>query len=147
MAINIELLIPTISALAGAIIGGGSTALITWYSFKKQWEKDIWIQRLDRLEKVDKGLFAPFLHCAYRLDAKRDADDIDCILGVLRNGRNYFAHCPKYLKRMLFDLYSDIEKTIEKREGKWNDGDIDKLSIRIKQIEEEIHMVLRKMEL
>ena len=48
---------------------------------------------------------------------------------------------------MLFDLYSDIEKTIEKREGKWNDGDIDKLSIRIKQIEEEIHMVLRKMEL
>lgn len=147
MTIDIELLIPTISALVGAVIGGGSTALITWYSFKKQLDKDIWIQRLDRLEKVDKELFAPFLHCAYRLDAKHDASDIDCILGVLRSGRNYFAHCPKYLKRMLFDLYSDLEITIGKRNGNWNDSDINKLSLRVQQIEEEIHMILRKMEL
>jgi hypothetical protein len=89
MTTEIELWIPAISALAGAIIGSVSTALVTCYSFKKQWEKDIWIRKMDRLEQVDRGLFAPFLECAYRLDAKRDVGDIDDILGVLRKGRRF----------------------------------------------------------
>jgi hypothetical protein len=143
---GIESLIPAISALAGAIIGGGFTAWATWYSFEKQSEKDIWSKKLDRLEEADKELFAPFLNYAYRLYAKRDVGDINDILGVLRKGRRYFVYCPKNLKQMLFDFYSDLEKTIVKREGNLEEGDIDNLSEKVKQIEEGICKTLREME-
>ena len=105
MAAEIELWIPTISALAGAVIGGGFTALATWYSFKKQWEKDIWIKKIDRLGQADRELFSPILEYAYRLDAKRDIDDIDKILMVLRKGRRYFIYCPDNLKEKLLNLF------------------------------------------
>lgn len=147
MVAEIELWIPAISALAGAIIGGGFTALVTWYSFKKQWEKDIWIKKIDRLGHADRELFSPFLECAYRLDAKRDVGDIDAILGVLRKGRRYFIYCPKDLKQKLFNLYSDLEREIIRKEKNWDSGDIDKLSEEIKQIEEIIYKTLTEMEL
>jgi hypothetical protein len=143
---GIESWIPAISALAGAIIGGGFTAWATWYSFKKQSEKDIWSKKLDRLGEADKELFAPFLDCAYRWDAKRDVDDIKDILGALRKGRRFFVYCPKNLKQMLFDFYSDLEKTIVKREGNLEEGDIDNLSEKVKQIEEGIYKTLLEME-
>jgi hypothetical protein len=147
MAAEIELWIPAISALAGAVIGGGFTALATWYSFKKQWEKDIWIKKIDRLGQADRELFSPFLECAYRLDAKRDVGDIDAILGVLRKGRRYFIYCPKDLKQKLFNLYSDLEREIIRKEKNWDSRDIDKLSEEIKQIEEIIYETLTEMEL
>jgi hypothetical protein len=147
MATGIESWIPAISALAGAVIGGGFTALVTWISFKKQWEKDIWIKKLDRLGEADKELFAPFLAHAYRLDAKRDVCDIDAILGVLRGGREYFIYCPKDLKQKLLSLYSTLERTIEVKKGHWNDEDIDKFSDEVKQIERMIYKTLTEMEL
>ena len=147
MATGIELWIPAISALAGAVIGGGFTALVTWDSFKKQWEKDIWIKKLDRLGEADKGLFAPFLTHAYRLDAKRNVGDIDGILGVLRGGREYFIYCPKDLKQKLLSLYSTLERTNEVKKGDWNDEDIDKFSDEVKQIERMIYKTLTEMEL
>ena len=147
MTIEIESWIPTISALAGAVIGGGFTALATWYSLKTQWKKDIWIKRLDRLGEADKGLFTPFLTHAYRLDAKRDVGDIDDILGVLREGREYFIYCPKDLKQKLLSLYSTLERTNEVKKGDWGDEDIDKFSDEVKQIERIIYKTLTKMEL
>ena len=147
MAPGIESWIPAISALAGAVIGGGFTSLVTWYSFKKQWEKDIWIKKLDRLGVADKVLFAPFLTHAYRLDAKRDVGDIDGILGVLRGGREYFIYCPKDLKQKLLTLYSTLERTNEVKKGDWNDEDIDKFSDEVKQIERMIYKTLTEMEL
>ena len=147
MTTEIELWIPAISALVGAIIGGVSTALVTCYSFKKQWEKEIWIKKLDRLGEADKELFAPFLECAYRLDAKRDVGDIDGILGVLRKGRGYFIYCPNDLKQKLLNVYSTLERTIEVKNGVWNDEDIDKFSEEANQIERMIYKTLTEMEL
>jgi hypothetical protein len=48
---------------------------------------------------------------------------------------------------LLFDLYSDLERTIVKREGNWEEEDIDNLSEKVKQIEEEIFKTLLEMEL
>lgn len=121
--------------------------MVTYYSFKKQWEKDIWIKKLDRLGEADKGLFAPFLTHAYRLDAKREVCDIDGLLGVLRGGREYFIYCPKDLNQKLLTLYSTLERTNELRKGGWNDEDIDKFSDDAKQIERMIYKTLTEMEL
>lgn len=147
MAAEIELWIPAISALAGAVIGGGFTALATWYSFKKQWEKDIWIKKIDRLGQADRELFSPILEYAYRLDAKRDIDDIDKILMVLRKGRRYFIYCPDDLKEKLINLYSYLERTIIKKEGIWNEENLDKVSKEVKLIEEMIYKALMEMKL
>jgi hypothetical protein len=147
MVTGIESWIPAISALAGAVIGGGFTALATWYSFKKQWEKDIWIKKMEKLEQADRELFAPFLECAYRLEAKRDVGDIDCILGVLRKGRRFFVYCPKPLKQKLLNLYSALEREIIKKEGNWDNEDLDKLSKEFRQIEKSIYKALMEMKL
>jgi hypothetical protein len=143
---GIESWIPAISALMGALIGGGFTALATWYSLKKQWEKDIWIKKMDRLEQADRKFFAPFLECAYRLNAKHDISEIHNILGVLREGRRYFVYCPKSLKQKLFNLYSDLERTFIKG-GVWDKEDLDNLSNEVTQIEKRIYKALMEMKL
>lgn len=147
MATEIELWIPTISALGGALIGGGFTAFVTWYSIKKQLEKDIWIKKMDKLEQVDKKLFVPFLECAYNLDVKRDPDDVDRIVGILRDERRYFIYCPKSLKRKFLNLYSDLERTIIKKEELWNNEFLDKTVKEVKQIEKKIYKTLMELKM
>jgi len=136
-----------VAALLGALTGGGFSFLGTWYHFKKQREKDIWIKKVSRLEEVDTKLFTPFLKHACRLDVKHDVNDLDGILGALREGRTCFTYCPKDLRQKLLELYSTVEKRVVEREGKWEEEDIDNIAPNIKQIETMISEVLSSMEL
>lgn len=138
---------PVLAAFLGALVGGGFSFLGTWYHLKKQREKDIWIKKVSRLEQADAKLFQPFLKYAYRLDVKRDVNDLDGILGALREGRTCFTYCPKDLRQKLFELYSTLEKRVMEREGKWKEEDIDNIAPDIKQVETVISEVLSSMEL
>lgn len=135
-----------LGALLGAVAGGGFSFLATWYHLKKQGERDIWAKKASRLEQADAKLFQPFLKYAYRLDARRDVNDLDGILGALRKGRTCFTYCPKDLKQKLLELYSTLEKRGMEKEG-WREEDIDNIAPNIKQIETIIGEVLSSMEL
>ncbi len=142
---------PSIAALLGALLGataaGGFSFLTSWYHLKKQGERDIWIKKASRLDQADARLFAPFLKHAYRLDIKRDVNDLDGILGALRDGRNCFTYCPKDLRQRLLELYTTLEKRVMEREGRWKEEDIDNIATDIKQIETLICAALSSMEL
>jgi len=138
---------PVLAAFLGALVGGGFSFLGTWYHLKKQREKDIWIRKISRLEEADTKLFTPFLKHAYRLDVKHDVNDLDGILGALREGRTCFTHCPKHLKQKLFELYLTLERRVVEREGRWRQDDIDNTAPDIKEIETLICDALSSMEL
>lgn len=142
---------PGVAALLGALIGGGIVGVVsvftTWYSLKKQVDRDIWAKKVSRLEQVDAKLFQPFLRYAYRLEAKRDVNDLDGILGALRKGRACFTYCPKDLRQKLLELYSTLEKRIMEREEGWKEENIDSIAADIKQIETLIYDAFSSMEL
>ena len=138
---------PVLAVFLGALVGGGCSFLGTWYHLKKQWEKDIWIKKVSRLEQADAKLFQPFLKYAYRLDVKRDPNDLDGILSALREGRTCFTYCPKDLRQKLLELYSTVEKKVREREGKWEEEDIDNIAPDIKQVETLIYDAFSSMEL
>lgn len=136
-----------LGALLGAVAGGGFSFLASWYHLKEQRKKDIWIRKISRLEQADAKLFQPFLKHAYRLDVKHDVNDLDGILGALREGRTYFTYCPKDLRQKLLELYSTLERRVMEREGKWKEEDIDNIAPDIKQVETLIYDAFSSMEL
>lgn len=136
-----------LGALLGAVAGGGFSFLATWYHLKKQGERDIWAKKVSRLDQADAKLFQPFLRYAYRLEAKRDVNDLDGILGTLREGRACFTYCPKDLRQKLLELYSTLEKKVMEREGRWKEQDSDNIAPDIKQIETLIYDAFSSMEL
>ncbi len=136
-----------LGTLLGAFAGGGFSFLATWYHLKKQGERDIWARKASRLDQADTKLFQPFLKYAYRLETKRDVNDLDGILFALREGRNCFTYCPKDLRQKLLELYSTLEKRVVETEGRWQKKDIDNIAPNIKQIETIIGEVLSSMEL
>ena len=130
----------------GALTGGGFSFLATWYQLKEQRKKDIWTEKVSRLEQADGALFQPFLMYAYRLDARRDVNLSD-LLEELRKGRSCFTYCPKDLKQKFLELYSTLEKLVVEREGAWRKEDIDTIVPHVKQIEALIGDALFGMEL
>lgn len=136
-----------LGALIGGIVGGGVSFLVTWYNLKKQGERDIWTKKVSRLDQADAKLFQPFLGYSYRLDAKHDVNDLNGILGALREGRACFTYCPKDLRQKLLELYSTLERRVVETEGRWQKEDIDSIAPDIKQVETVISEVLSSMEL
>ena len=135
-----------LGGLLGALTGGGFSFLATWYQLKEQRKKDVWTEKVSRLEQADGALFQPFLMYAYRLDAGRDVNLSD-LLEELRKARSCFTYCPKDLKQKFLELYSTLEKLVVERDGAWRKEDIDTIVPQVKQIEALIGDVLFGMEL
>lgn len=84
---------------------------------------------------------------AYRLDVKHDVNDLNGILGALREGRTCFTYCTNDLRQKLLELYSTLEKKVTEREGRWDEEYIDNIAPNIKHIETLIYDAFSSMEL
>lgn len=134
-----------IFGLAGAIIGSLSGCLITYYTLQKQQEQKIWDKKFERMDLANKDFLLPLLDCIYSLNVRKNINDLDNLVTILRGGRKFFIYYPEKLKKHLFSTYQKIETMIKKDENNWKSIYFRDMPNELANLENDIYDTLKEM--